>query len=402
MHKATTLRTGITLLVKGKNIFDMGSISTVQTALVGGPNDTIVLSRSAPVPPNIPEDGTLIVAVKAVALNPVDTKMLGGFHTIGAISGCEFAGVVTAVGPGVSDQWNIKAGDRVSAAIMGMNPRQPDVGAFAQISVSPGHCALKLPNDWSFAQGAGIGNAWYTVPWALFNSLGLPPGPHLEPLSRWSETAIQKPVLGPKVTLEASKPQSVLVSGGSSSTGTCTIQLLKLAGFNVVATSSTRNMDLVQSFGADAVFDYTDPSCASDIRTHTANALRFAIDCITTPETTKLCYEALGRTGGRYVSLDPFSETIAATRKRVAAGWVLGPELVGEEIDWPAPHGRVANPFAKEFCTVWNHTLQRMLDEGHVRTHPQLVRDTGLEGALEGLDEIRRKQVSGKKLVFNL
>ncbi|KAH8726361.1 chaperonin 10-like protein [Phaeosphaeriaceae sp. PMI808] len=380
----------------------MGSIAMVQTALVGGPDESIVLSHSAPLPPQVVEDGMLAVEVKAVALNPVDTKMLGGFHTVGAISGCEYAGVVTAVGSGVTEDWNIKVGDRVSAAIMGMNPLRPSIGAFAQYSSSPGHCALKLPDDWSFALGAGIGNAWYTVPWALFHVLGLPPGPKLQPLSDWIEPSTSSPVLGSKVTLNTSKPQTVLVSGGSSSTGTTAIQILKMAGFHVVVTSSERNMALAKSYGADAAFDYSSPNCANEIRAYTNNSLRFAIDCITTRETTQLCYKALGRTGGRYVSLDPFSEAIAATRKIVAADWVLGPELRGDEILWPAPHGRPANPYAKEFCVMWNKTLQQLLNEGKLRTHPQLVRDTGLEGTIGGLQEIRTKQVSGQKLIFTL
>ncbi|KAF1828569.1 GroES-like protein [Decorospora gaudefroyi] len=371
-----------------------------QSALVGGPNYSIILSHAAPLPPNTLEDGMLAIAVAAVSLNPVDTKMTGGYHTVGAIAGCEYAGIVTTVGAGVSERWDVKVGDRVGAAIMGMNPRQPSIGAFAQHSVAPGHCVLKLPDEWSLARGAGIGNAWYTVPWALFYALGLPPGPKLQPLGDWIDSFGLKPQLGAKVMLNADKAQSVLVSGGSSSTGTCAIQLLKMAGFNVVATCSARNMTLVKSFGADATYDYTDRNCAGDIREHTGNSLRFAIDCISTPETTQLCYEAIGRTGGRYVSLDPFSQTVASTRKVVSAGWVLGPELVGEEIAWPAPHGREANPIAREFCIAWNITLQKLLDQDHIRTHPQLVRNTGLEGVLGGLEEIRAKQVSAQKLTF--
>lgn len=379
----------------------MGSINTTtQTALVGAANETIVLSHSAPLPPSPLADDQVSITVAAVALNPVDTKMLGEFHTVGAISGCEYAGVVQAVGGEAATQWGLKAGDRVSAAIMGMNPMRPRIGAFAQQSVAPGHCILKLPDDWSFAQGAGIGNSWYTVPWALFHVIGLSPGPEFTLFSEWMEAAT--PVLGPRVALNASSPQTVLVSGGSSSTGTCAIQLLKMAGFKVVATSSPNNMELVKSFGADAVFDYRSPTCADDIRAHTSNSLRFAIDCITTPDTTTLCFNSLGRTGGRYVSLDPYSEAIAATRKRVAADWVLGPELMGDEIAWPAPHGRKANPFAKEFCCIWNKTLQGLVNKGKLRTHPQLLRDTGLEGALGGLEEIRAKKVSGRKLVFTL
>jgi hypothetical protein len=46
--------------------------------------------------------------------------------------------------------------------------------------------------------------------------------------------------------------------------------------------------------------------------------------------------------------------------------------------------------------------MQRLLDRGLVRLHPQRVRDTGLAGALEGLAEIRENKFPGEKLIFTL
>jgi NADPH:quinone reductase-like Zn-dependent oxidoreductase len=378
----------------------MAISTTTQSALVGGSNDDIILSTSAPIPPRV-DDDQVAVAVKAIALNPVDTKMLGDFHTPGAVLGCEFSGVITSAGSVATSEWGLREGDRVSGAIMGMNPLRPQVGAFAQHTVAPAHVVLKMRDDWDFAQGSGMGNAWYTSGWALFHTMGLPAGPQLEPLN-----TLVPPPPGNAGKLPAlrsgSKPITVLVSGGSSSTGTTAVQLLKLAGYHVIATCSARNFDLARKYGADEVFDHSSPTCAADIREHTRNGLRFALDCITTPETTRLCYAALGRSGGRYVSLDPFSEAVAATRGVVKPDWVLGPELVGEDIAWPEPHGRKGNPEARVFCEAWTRTLQRLVDQGLVRTHPQLVRETGLQGALGGLDDIRAKKVSGQKLVYLL
>lgn len=379
----------------------MAATTKTQSVLIGGPNGDFVLSHSAPLPPEPLEDDQVAVAVKAISLNPVDTKMTGSYHTPGAILGCEFAGVVTAAGPVAAANWGLRVGDRISASIMGMNPLRPCIGAFAQHTTAPAHVALKMRDDWTFAQAAGLGNAWYTVPWALFHALGLPPGPHLEPLN----SRVPPPVLeGLKIAIDNfhSTKRTVLISGGSSSTGTCAIQLLKLAGFDVVATCSPRNFALARSYGADAVFDHASPTCAADIRAHTRNALRLALDCITTPNTTRLCYAALGRAGGRYVALEPYSESVAATRTAVRPDWVLGPELIGEDVVWPAPHGRKANAAAKTFCEEWNRTLQGLLDRGLIRTHPQCVRDTGLVGVLEGLEDIRAKKVSGQKLVYTL
>lgn len=49
---------------------------------------------------------------------------------------------------------------------------------------------------------------------------------------------------------------NVLILGGSGSLGTAAVQFAKALGANVTATSSARNMELLQSLGADQVIDY--------------------------------------------------------------------------------------------------------------------------------------------------
>ncbi|OAA66676.1 Alcohol dehydrogenase superfamily, zinc-type [Niveomyces insectorum RCEF 264] len=391
----------------------MTTETITQAALIGGPNDEIILSTSAPLPEGPLQDSEVAVAVRAIALNPVDTKMTGPFLSRGATLGFDAAGVVTAVGAAASsdEEGGFRVGDRVVVAINGMNSLRPTIGGFAEHTVSWSWGTLKIPDDWTFAQAAGGmgGSAWLTVPWALFYALGLPAGPLLEPLnSRFKPPAD----LPPKINIVTSHSHSsdnvvkpataVLVSGGASYTGTCAIQLLKLAGYTVIATCAHRSFDLARSFGADAVFDYASPTCAADIRAHTGNALRLALDCITTDATTRLCYEALGRAGGRYVALDVWSKEVAATRAVVRPSFVVGMEPLGDAIAWPAPFGRPANPVALAFCKAWNRTMQGLVDRGLVRLHPQLVRDTGLAGALQGLDDLRQKRVVGKKLIYTL
>ncbi|KIM92888.1 hypothetical protein OIDMADRAFT_36230 [Oidiodendron maius Zn] len=378
-----------------------------QSALVGGPSGKVILSNSAPLPQEPLRDVEVAVEVKAISLNPVDSKMVGVFLTPGATLGFDAAGVVTAVGSTAATEWDYRVGDRVVVAINGMNRLRPTIGGFAEHTVSYAWGTLKIPDSWSFAQAAGGmgGSAWLTVPWALFYSIGLPAGPLLEPLN----SRLPPPQLEPKINIVSSHgsdgtkpPTAVLVNGGGSYTGTCAIQLLKLAGYRVIATCSPRSYELAQSFGADAVFDYADPMCAANIRTYAKNSLRLVIDCIATTETTRLCFEAMGRAGGRYVSLDPYSAEIAASRTIVRPSWVVGMEPLGDEIAWPAPYGRDANPVALDFCQMWNPTMQGLLDRGLIRLHPQRVRDTGLAGALEGLEEIRQKKVSGQKLIYTL
>lgn len=379
-----------------------------QTALIGGPKGGIILSHSAPLPQKPLQKHEIAVAVKAISLNPVDTKMTGPYHTPGAVLGCDFAGVVTGVGSIAAGEWGFRVGDRVVGMTISMNPSRPSIGAFAEHTVVSAWATQKIPDDWSLAEAAGgIGSsAWVTVPLALFHSMGLPAGPQLEPLN----SRLPPAQLEPKLNIVTAHnngnstkvPTAVLVSGGASYTGTCAIQLLKLAGYTVIATCSSSSADLVRSFGADAVFDYSSPTAAADIRAHTRNSLRLAIDCITTPDTTALCYAALGRAGGRYVALDPYSETVAKTRTIVRPSWVFGLEPLGDEIAWPTPHYREPNPVALNFLKAWNPTMKGLVDRKLVRFHPQLVRETGLAGALEGLDDIRTKKVLGQKLIFSM
>lgn len=334
--------------------------------------------------PTLANDAVM-VQVKAMSLNPVDTKMVGDYHTPGAISGCDFAGIVTAVGPEAAKRQRVKVGDRLSAAVSGLNPLKPDTGAFAAFTATPDWASLKLPDAWSLAQGASLGTPFTTVGAALFRNLGLAGGP-------------LDPIRNPQDRVSTGW---VLVNGGASATGTAALQILKLSGYTTVATCSPHNADLVRSFGADHVFDYHDRNCARDIAALTRSNLQYALDCVTTTDSLRLCYAALGRAGGRYTALDPYNEAAAAGRAVVQADWVMGPEMLGA-VAWPAPHGRAANPELQAFCAEWVQVLETLLDRNLIRTHPLVVRDTGLEGVLEGFAEIRAKKVSGKKLIYTL
>jgi D-arabinose 1-dehydrogenase-like Zn-dependent alcohol dehydrogenase len=57
----------------------------------------------------------------------------------------------------------------------------------------------------------------------------------------------------------------VIVWGGSSVVGSCAIQMARLAGYTVIATSSELNFEHCRSLGAEAVFDYKSPSVVEDI-----------------------------------------------------------------------------------------------------------------------------------------
>jgi hypothetical protein len=158
----------------------------------------------------------------------------------------------------------------------------------------------------------------------------------------------------------------------------------------------------VQSYGATATFDYKSPTCADDINKHTRNSLQFALDCISEPETMQLCYKCLGRAGGRYTALEPYPSFLHTRPKTVQPDWVLGPVVLGKKLGWPEPFDKEGDPAAREFAVSWFATAQRLLDERKLRPHPIRVMDGGLQNVIEGLRLLKKKEVSGQKLIYSL
>lgn len=148
-------------------------------------------------------------------------------------------------------------------------------------------------------------------------------------------------------------------------------------------------------------FDYRSPTCGADIRTYTNNSLDFCFDCITQESTMKICYGAIGRAGGSYTALDPFPEK-TNTRKAVKPDWVLATKIMGRGSTWPAPYGCDGDPGLPIFAVPYYATLQKLLNEGKIRPHPQRKIAGGLNGIITGVGMVRRGEVTGEKLIFTL
>jgi len=182
------------------------------TAIRVQDNGELALDAASPFPTLQPN--TILVKTVAVALNPTDHKMATRFPIPGMTIGCDFAGTIVALGPGVPDlqqgqgrMW--KVGDHVFGGIHGANPADPTCGTFGEYLVADADFVFKAPEwmDWKTAAalgGVGIG----TVGLALFQYLK-PPGTLEEPLN-------------------SEKDLPVLVNGGATASGTMAIQLLKL------------------------------------------------------------------------------------------------------------------------------------------------------------------------------
>lgn len=182
----------------------MSRLPAKNIAIVGLDDGTLGLRDDVDMPRL--EDDMLLVRNRAIALNPIDSKMVGSLATPGAVAGMDFAGEVVAIGAKARTAVPLRVGDRVCGAVPGMNGLTSGVGAFAAIVGAADITTMKIPDGMSYEEAASLGSGMGTIGLALFRSLKVPGSP----------------------TEPAEKPVDVLVYGGSTSTGTLAIQLIKL------------------------------------------------------------------------------------------------------------------------------------------------------------------------------
>lgn len=319
-------------------------------------------------------DDYILVKTAAVALNPTDWKHI---HSViresGPLVGCDYAGVVEAVGRKVTKDF--KKGDRICGVAHGSNAVQHEDGTFAEYIVVKGDLQIKIPQNLSFEEASTLGIGITTVGQGLYQALKL---------------AL------PSSPITTADP--ILIYGGSTATGSLGIQYAKISGYTVLTTCSAHNFDYVKSLGADAAFDYNDPECAADIRKFTNNKLALAWDTISLPQSAEICSNALTTaSGAKYASLLP----VKLSRKDVEATSTLAYTAIGEAFSFrdggDIPASAADFEFAKKFWDL-SYTL---LEAGKVKVHrPQVGK--GLQGVLEGLNLLKENKVSGKKLVYTV
>ena len=181
------------------------------------------------------------------------------------------------------------------------------------------------------------------------------------------------------------------------------IQFAKASGLTVIATCSPHNFDHVRLAGADAVFDYSSPTCASDIKALTKNKLRFAWDCMGSGE--DLCIAAMADgIPAAYVTINPRSDTSYPSReKMVDIHAVIAYDSFGDDYIWMGKR-RSPSPDYRNFLQNFFDRCYGHLTDETVKPLRVLLNKTGtgLLGALRGLDELRAGNVSAARLVYTL
>ncbi|NNF80917.1 MAG: alcohol dehydrogenase catalytic domain-containing protein, partial [Rhizobiales bacterium] len=116
--------------------------------------------------------GEVVIDVRAAGVNPSDVYMLSGNYalipTLPYVPGYDAAGIVSAVGGGVSE---FSVGDRVlTCPGIGKQDDKPDLGitgCFAEKVLRKAADIRALPDTVSFGQGAAIGVPFVTAHHAL-------------------------------------------------------------------------------------------------------------------------------------------------------------------------------------------------------------------------------------------
>lgn len=188
----------------------------VEIARPGGPEVLVPATREVPAPGH----GQVLVKLAFAGVNRPDALQRAGLYapppTASDLPGLEGAGVVAAVGPGVS---GVSVGDTVTALFPG--------GAYAEYAVTAAAHCLPVPKGMGLREAACLPETFFTVWSNVFQQGGLTGG------------------------------QRFLVHGGSSGIGTTAIQLARAFGARVFATAGdAAKCAACERLGAERAINY--------------------------------------------------------------------------------------------------------------------------------------------------
>ncbi|EHK97306.1 putative protein TOXD [Glarea lozoyensis 74030] len=117
--------------------------------------------------------------------------------------------------------------------------------------------------------------------------------------------------------------------------------------------------------------------------------------------TGTMAIQLLRLAGGKYTALEPYP-TWLDNKKTVKADWVFGPMMLGKKIGWPVPFEREADDEVRDFSIKWFETARKLLQDGKIKAHPLRSMSGSFQGVIDGMDSLRKKEISGVKLVYRV
>ena len=199
-------------------------------------DSNVIKSYEIPIPSI--KNNLLLVKVHATSVNPIDYKIRNGWRNTGVefphILGFDVSGIVETIGENVKD---FKSSDEVfyMPKIIGWQ------GAYAEYHLVEEEIVCKKPVNLSHTEAAAIPLAGCTAWDALIERMKIQLG------------------------------ETILIHAGAGGVGSLAIQLAKICGAYVFATTSSTNTDFVKKLGADFVIDYKKEDFSAVILKETKN-----------------------------------------------------------------------------------------------------------------------------------
>lgn len=302
----------------------------------------------------VPQAGQVLVRVMASGVNPLDLKIRAGAagharHPLPAILGIDLAGVVAAVGPGVSA---FRIGDEVYGMTGGVGGVPGSLAEYAAVDADL--LALK-PAHFSMREAASLPLVFITA---------------------W-EGLVDRARVG--------AGHSVLVQGGAGGVGSIAIQIARAFDAQVYATDAGARADLIRQLGATPI-DYTQMPVEAYVAAHTAGRGFDVVFDTAGGTSLDASFEAVSRYGHVVSSLGWGTHSLAPLSFRGASYsgvFTLLPLLTGEG---RAHHGQILRE------------ATRLAEAGAIR--PLLdPRRFGLETVGDAYTLIEQRQAQGKVVI---
>jgi len=320
-------------------------MKAVRAHEIGGPE---VLKYEDVADP-VPEAGQALVDIKSIGVNYTDVSSRKGTNPPASFPwtpGREAAGVVTAVGEGVTE---VAVGDRVAYAM--------HTGSYAQKAAVPSRLLVELPQSMDFATGSAAMLQGMTAHFLVFGITRLNPG------------------------------DRALVHAGAGGMGLLLIQMLKRLGVQIFTTVSTdAKAQLAKYAGADNVILYTQQDFEEEIKKATDG------------QGVSIVYDAVGQT--------TFEKGLNCLGKRGymalfgAASGAIGPVDSGV-----LRYGSrfLTRPSLGDYTSTRDELLQRAnevlawVGSGELKLH--VSQTLPLEQAVEAHRQLEGRQSTGKILL---
>ena len=298
-----------------------------------------------------PGPGEVRIRVHAASVNFPDILLTEGKYQLKLeppfTPGMDMAGTIDAVGEGVT---GLSVGDEVAGGNR--------FGAFAEYAIAPAKGLQPKPANMSFAQAAAYPAAYLTAYVALVRRANIQPG------------------------------ETLLVHGASGGVGLAAVDVGKLLGARVIATSaSDEKLNTISEYGADHTLNVT-------------AGFREEVKALTDARGADVIFDPVGGDvfdeSTRCIAFDGRLLVIGFTSGRIADVKTNIPLIKGFSVV-----GVRAGEYGRQFPDRGAENIKAIWDwarEGKVR--PRVHAELPLARALEGFELLKQRAVTGKVIIL--